>query len=531
MPDPLIPLRQLLLRDDAEGTLNHLIQAAQHARRAADVLPLIAALPEVPRDWIGSELGGLALAWLYFRGMQHRQLDDLLDARPPGQLLPFRAHLHLIHRRSELALNLARFSVLQAPDGPTRSLTLTQLAGAAAMLDHPHWKELYRFQIAQAPPIYRGLARLQFAFDLQHHQEVGEATTELTRALGDLRHDPTSSTYIYRTLVSIALDTSQPGAALNALRKAEAIAQDGLLASELFLPRALLTLSLTQYPVTLKTAMSAREHISAPDRLASTLVMGSKALALMGQTFEAVLMAQEAAALHRVLDSDRHAILNHLALAYLHAGDLPRAQEALSRADSYSQHAGTLSWLARAECARQAGGEPLPPGDGIRAQLATLRWSWVRAYLPALLEQYGVVTFAPPEWTVRVSLAGPVRVWMSGDELPLRSTRPEAGLLALLVTAGGQVSRERALDALDLPGKTPTARRKALSAAVAALRELLGWPGALTVDGGVLRLSDAPRWEEPSMPGRGREDFFCEGRFDPWVLEWREERTLAGVPD
>ena len=73
-------------------------------------------------------------------------------------------------------------------------------------------------------------------------------------------------------------------------------------------------------------------------------------------------------------------------------------------------------------------------------------------------------------------------------------------------------------------------RRKALSAAVAALRELLGWPGALTVDGGVLRLSDAPRWEEPTLPGPGWEDFFCEGRFDPWVLEWREERSLGGVP-
>ncbi|GGR86901.1 hypothetical protein [Deinococcus sedimenti] len=497
----------------------------------ADVLPVISALPEVPQDWLHSEQGGLALAWLYFRGMQHRQLDDLLDIRPAEQLLPFRAHLHLIHRRSELALSLARFSVLQAPDVPTRALTITQLAGAAAMLHLPAWKELYRFQIAQAPPLYRGIARIQFAFDLQQHLELGEATTELTRALGDLRHDPTTSTYVYRTLVAIALDTNQPGAALNALRKAESVAQGGLLASELFLSRALLTLNLTQYPITLETATAAREHISAPDRLASILAVGSRTLAIMGQRFEAVLMAQEAAALHRVLDSGRHAILNHLALAYLHAGDLPRGQEALSRADSHSQNAGTLSWLARAECARQSGGDPLPPGDGIRAQLATLRWSWVRAYLPALLEQYGVVTFAPPEWTVRVSLAGPVRVWMSGDELPLRSTRPDAGLLALLVTAGGQVSRERALDALDLPGKTPTARRKALSAAVAALRELLGWPGALTVDGGVLRLSDAPRWEEPALPGRGREDFFCEGRFDPWVLEWREERALAAVPD
>ncbi|GGL06434.1 hypothetical protein [Deinococcus radiotolerans] len=531
MSDSLITLRQLLLLDDAEGTLHHLIHTAQDVHKAADVLPIIAAIPEVPQDWLDSDLGGLALAWLYFRGMQHRQLDDLLDSQPTEQLLPFRAHLHLIHRRSELALNIARFSIIQTPDRPTRWLTLTQLAGAAAMLDLSNWKQLYRFQITHATPLYRGMARVQFAFDLQHHQQSAEATIELTLALRDLQQDPTTTTYVYRTLIAIALDTNRPAAALSSLRRADSIAQDGLLASELFFPRSLLTLSLSQYPITLHTATVARAHISAVERLAEIRVHGAQALALMGQPFEAILMAQEAASLHRVLDSGRHAILNHLALAYLHAGDLPRAQEALSRADSYSQHAGTLSWLARAECARQAGGEPLPPSDAIRGQLATLRWSWVRAYLPVLLEHYGVVTFAPPEWTVRVSLAGPVRVWMSGDELPLRSTRPEAGLLALLVVAGGQVSRERALDALDLPGKTPTARRKALSAAVAALRELLGWPDALRVEGGVLRLSDAPRWEDPSFPVGGREDFFCEGRFDPWVLEWRQERSLAGLPN
>ncbi|PTA67252.1 hypothetical protein C8263_13135 [Deinococcus arcticus] len=136
------------------------------------------------------------------------------------------------------------------------------------------------------------------------------------------------------------------------------------------------------------------------------------------------------------------------------------------------------------------------------------------------------VTIETPPWTVRCSLAGPVRLWMYDIELQLRSTRPAAGLLALLVTHGGRVSRERALDALDLPGRTPDARRKALSAAVAELREVLGWPDSVVVRGGVLALSEEPTWLEPEYPGPGREDLFCEGRYDPWVVDWRSERAV-----
>ncbi|MVN85550.1 hypothetical protein GO986_02085 [Deinococcus sp. HMF7620] len=144
---------------------------------------------------------------------------------------------------------------------------------------------------------------------------------------------------------------------------------------------------------------------------------------------------------------------------------------------------------------------------------------------PEVYALRGVVVETPP-WTIRCSLAGPVRVWMYDIELSLRPTRPAAGLLALLLTCGGRVSRERALDALDLPGRTPDARRKALSTAAAELREVLGWPDSVQVSGGVLALSEEPVWLDPIYPEPGREDLFCEGRYDPWIVDWRAEQGV-----
>lgn len=60
------------------------------------------------------------------------------------------------------------------------------------------------------------------------------------------------------------------------------------------------------------------------------------------------------------------------------------------------------------------------------------RWQNTGLLFPEAYAMRGVVIPRPPEWQVRVSLDGPVRAWMHGVELPLRSTHPEAGLLAPL---------------------------------------------------------------------------------------------------
>ncbi|WP_221090624.1 hypothetical protein [Deinococcus aquaedulcis] len=207
-------------------------------------------------------------------------------------------------------------------------------------------------------------------------------------------------------------------------------------------------------------------------------------------------------------------------------GDVLGAEEALAQAPIYND-VDRLRWhVVRAELDRRAGdvAGAQQAMDQVNGELMRHMRTLGRLF-PEVYALRGVAIETPP-WTVRCSLAGPVRIWMYDIELQLRSTRPAAGLLALLVTHGGRVSRERALDALDLPGRTPDARRKALSAAVAELREVLGWPESVAVQGGVLALSEEPVWLEPDYPAPGREDLFCEGRYDPWVLEWRSERLV-----
>ncbi|MBZ9712816.1 hypothetical protein [Deinococcus multiflagellatus] len=246
--------------------------------------------------------------------------------------------------------------------------------------------------------------------------------------------------------------------------------------------------------------------------------MGLRAQALE----EATLMAAEVAE----AATEPQPCLSILAAMRLLNGDVPGAEEALAQAPIHNE-LDRLRWhVVRAELDRRAGNAAGAQRsmDQVNVNLMRNVRSTGRLF-PEVYTLRGVVIDTPP-WTVRCSLAGPVRLWMYDIELPLRSTRPAAGLLALLVTHGGRVSRERALDALDLPGRTPDARRKALSAAVAELREVLGWPESVAVQGGVLALSEEPVWLEPEYPAPGREDLFCEGRYDPWVLEWRSERLI-----
>ncbi|MFC6663401.1 hypothetical protein [Deinococcus multiflagellatus] len=81
---------------------------------------------------------------------------------------------------------------------------------------------------------------------------------------------------------------------------------------------------------------------------------------------------------------------------------------------------------------------------------------------------------------------------------------------------------EKALAALDLPGRDERARRKTLSRVVGVLGEALGWPDAVRYDQGVLVLSPDLRWHL-HRPAPAQAELFCEGRYDPWITEWRDE--------
>ncbi len=277
--------------------------------------------------------------------------------------------------------------------------------------------------------------------------------------------------------------------------------------------------ALHQFRKGLGQGASISQHYEMRISITSTLAaMGLRAEALE----EATLMAAEVTE----AATEPQPCLSILAAMRLLNGDVLGAEEALAQAPIYND-VDRLRWhVVRAELDRRAGdvAGAQQAMDQVNGELMRHMRTLGRLF-PEVYALRGVAIETPP-WTVRCSLAGPVRIWMYDIELQLRSTRPAAGLLALLVTHGGRVSRERALDALDLPGRTPDARRKALSAAVAELREVLGWPESVAVQGGVLALSEEPVWLEPDYPAPGREDLFCEGRYDPWVLEWRSERLV-----
>ena len=133
-------------------------------------------------------------------------------------------------------------------------------------------------------------------------------------------------------------------------------------------------------------------------------------------------------------------------------------------------------------------------------------------------------------WTAQVGTDGPICLHMSGEPVALRPNHVSASLLAFLALHGGQAAAERVLEALRLPGSTVRARKQELSRAVGQLRDALGWPEAVSSAGGLLSLSNEVQWLAPLLPPPARADLFCEGRLDPWVLEWRLEHETSRFP-
>jgi len=130
----------------------------------------------------------------------------------------------------------------------------------------------------------------------------------------------------------------------------------------------------------------------------------------------------------------------------------------------------------------------------------------------------------------RLDADGPLRLSMSGEPVALRPARASASLLAFLVHHRGKVTAERALEALELPGKDVRARKKALSKVVGELREVLGWPDAVRTVDGLLCLSDDVTWADLHLPPPERADLFCEGLVDPWIEEWKVEHDRRILP-
>ena len=465
-----------------------------------------------------------ALAWVAYRTADSELLERALAARKAA-LPAFEAFQASLQERWSETLKwsdeaLGDQGALGAGEA---AIAARFRACALAELGHDEWPGAYEQAVLLAGGRDRGLALLEFGHQLSSHNREAEARDAYARALPEVREDPYWLTLTYANLGITCLRLGLIGDAERALRAAQVQAEQGEGVRQLStIWRGLGGVSLhrmqlerAQYAF----ALALQKADTPQDRLAAR--RGSARVYRMHGRYDEALTE-----LHQALQQDHspggpHPFYADLAALDLLVGDVSGAVRRLEQVPPVQ---GSDSWrvkVVQAELARRAG--TADPATELRGLALDHPWAVEEARVfPELFALLGLSSVRPA-WTAEINADGPLQLTMSGEPVPLRPSRTSASLLAFLVFHQGQTSAERALEALDLPGKDVRARKQSLSKAVAELREVLGWPGAVLTSGGLLSLSRAVGWAPLQLPSQGRTDLFCEGRMDPWVEEWKSE--------
>lgn len=224
---------------------------------------------------------------------------------------------------------------------------------------------------------------------------------------------------------------------------------------------------------------------------------------------------------------DRHPLWLDVAVLLLQAGNVVGAREALGRAQVQSLFDGWRRSVLKAEFLRLEG--RAVPLDFLNPWPQDRNWVREEALLfPELFALAGVnAARRLPRGVVLAD--GPIRFLLDDVEVPLAPHRHAASLLAFLVAQGGGSTAERVLEAVKFPGSSARLQRQELSRAVRELRGVLGWPDSVQAVGGLLRLTLEIDWAALVYPPECRADLFCEGRLDPWVMDWRQA-NLSPLP-
>ena len=523
-PELLLHLQTLLAAELWPEALLHLQHGARHVQnrqQARELRPLVDRFPPS-----AASLGAWprALAWVAYRtadsALLERALGDTSGAFPA-----FEAFQASLGERWPETLTWSDEAL-----GNQHSLGAGEAAIAArfracalAELGRRGWAEAYEQAALLATGRDRGLALLEFAHQLSSHEREAEARDAYARALPELRTDPSLSTLTYANLGITCLRLGLIHDAGRALRTAhDQVAQGEGVRQLSTIWRGLGGVSLHRMQLERAQhafAMALQKADTGHDRLAAR--RGSARVYRMQGRYDEALTE-----LHQALRQDHslagpHPFYADLAALDLLVGDVSGAARRLEQVPPVQGSNGWRVKVVQAELARRAG--TASPEMDLRDLALDHTWAVEEARVfPELFALLGLSSARPP-WTAELSADGPLQVTMSGEPVPLRPSRVSSSLLAFLIFHQGQTSAERALEALDLPGKNVRARKQSLSKAVAELREVLGWPDAVLTSGGLLGLSRAVDWAPLRLPAPDRTDLFCEGRMDPWVELWKHE--------
>lgn len=513
-------IRALLEAGVWEAARLHLLAGVQGARTRQDGLRLGEVVRDVPRELWGEPGWTRVLAWAALRAGDAALMREVLAGGAPG-LEAFRAFLACQEGRWADALRLAERGL----SGPDPGVAARYRAQALVRSGQPGWREAYAGALRLTRGRDRAVTHLEYAGALGWSGEDVAARAEFAQAAAALAGDRWGEALAWSNLgITCERLGDLPGAE-RALGQALRVSGGDDTGQHLVAARLGLGSVYRAYGEYARARWAFQEGlrlaVNVEDRV-QALIGEARTLALWGRSDEALAALYDAAGQAGVLDPDSgpHRLFAHVAAVRLLLGDERGAREALARAGETVHDARHLGEVVRAELLRRVG-----RAAGAVGALGSLelRPSWVgelARLFPDLFALVGVLALPPAPWVAAVNADGPITVTMHGEPLPLRAARPEAALLVMLVEHGGRLARERLQEMLDLPGRDANARRKEFSRVVGALRAALGWPGSVVTVGGMVQLSRDVRWGL-TLPPPERADLFCEGRRDPWVLDWR----------
>lgn len=536
-PELLTHTELLLTVQEWSAAALHVRQGAQTVMSRAEGWAWRRLVDRVPPDVRGTGAWPHALAWVAYRVADGALLDEAL-ARAPGPLPAFGAFQASLRGDWPDTLRLAAQALAPSGNGhpADRRVAARFHACARAELGQPGWEGAFR-EALRSPPGRdggdrdRGLLCLEFAYHLIRAGQEGAARDVLASALADLRQDPWSLTLAQANLGITCLRLGEVAEAEQALRRAVHSGSQGAGRAHLSTAwRGLggLYLHLGQPARAAHAYEEAQARADNPADRSRAMRSAARVARLRGHLNDAMTLLHDVLRHDHVEPGQRHPAYVDLAALRVLTGDRAGAREALALTLESNVEDGWRAGVVAAEL-RRLGGEP-GVGEALRALEMSPAWARQEAWIfPELFASLGPVE-PPPPWEATVCTDGPVRVRMNGLLLGLRPHRPAAALMALLALHGGQVSAERALDALDLPGRTPRARRQELSRTVRELWEVLGWRGGVSSAHGLLRLSPDVRWHLV-LPPPAHTDTFCEGRLDPWIVDWRNEQAVLNISE
>ncbi|WP_424950349.1 hypothetical protein [Deinococcus sp.] len=513
-------LQSLLAAELWKEALLHLRLAAQQVGSRSEARALGTLLDRFPAEAELLEEWPNAVCWVAYRTANFSLLERALFMAP-ARLPAFEAFRASGQEGWSEALRWGETPGIQ--DQKEAAIAARFRACALAELHREGWQDAYRRAVHLASGRDRGLVLSELAHYLSSSGQEAAARDAYAQAIPELRRDAWCLTLTYANLGITCLRLGALQEAERALRAAALSGQqgDGIVhlttvwrgLGGLALHRGQLARAHHAFGYALRKAASAAERLAAR--------RGSARVYRMQGLFDEA-MAELYDALRQDHAPDQpHPFSADLAALDLLVGDLTGARRRLKQVQVMGADDGWRVRVVQAELARRTGAAH--PVSELRDLNLEQTWAQEEARVfPELFALLGLKS-ERPQWTAQLSADGPLSLTMSGGPVPLRSGRASASLLAFLVYHRGEVSAERALEALSLPGKDVRARKQQLSKAVAELREVLGWPGALRTTPGLLALSKDVTWVPLQVPPPERRDLFCEGRLDPWTEEWKSE--------